>query len=70
MGWSERQQCLKEQYFFDCHCKPCIDGEASEALFVVSCLVLRTTCEALQERTIILHCVKRFFNDFIAPLRL
>ena len=35
MGWSERQQCLKEQYFFDCQCTPCVAGEADEALYLV-----------------------------------
>ncbi|XP_060575894.1 SET and MYND domain-containing protein 4-like [Ruditapes philippinarum] len=34
MGWSERQQCLKEQYFFECQCSPCVEGEASEALYM------------------------------------
>ena len=36
MRRSERQQSLREQYFFTCNCLPCLDGAEQEEIFSVS----------------------------------
>lgn len=33
MEFSERQRCLREQYFFHCQCEPCTQGEKQEYKF-------------------------------------
>ncbi|KAL4224683.1 hypothetical protein ACF0H5_015380 [Mactra antiquata] len=33
MNYKERQQCLKEQYFFTCTCKSCMSSEKEENIF-------------------------------------
>ncbi|KAK3592512.1 hypothetical protein CHS0354_013846 [Potamilus streckersoni] len=33
MGWSQRQQSLKEQYFFTCKCQPCLTDREQQSIF-------------------------------------